>query len=158
MLEFIDTFKTDMTHEQLSKAVALVCKNIHHFTPNYQGQSFNTLKSLLESIKNLRDRGQRTTLTPAIDTMYFMILATLSKRLSCFKVIIEDMTAQAREMRNSNQRPNINLSEPMGQYKKVAEIVKMVITEKHHSNSQFITSPWDQPSVKIVTKIIKNMV
>ena len=158
MLEFIETFKTDMSLEQVSKAVALVCKNIHHFMPNYQGQSFNTLKSLLESIKNLRDRGQRANLTPAIDTMYLMILTTLSKRLSSYKVIIDDITAQARELRSTSQRPLLNLSEPMSQYKKVSDIVKMVITEKHHSNSQFLTSPWDHSSVKIVTKIIKNMV
>lgn len=157
MLEFIDTFKNEMTHDQLSKAVALVCKNIHHFTSNYQGQSFNTLKSLLDSIKNLRERGQRGNLSPTIDTMYFMILTTLSKRISCYKVMIEDIITQAREMRATSQRPNINLSEPMSQYKKVAEIVKIVISEKHHSNSQFITNPWDQPTVKITTKIIKNM-
>lgn len=157
MLEFIDTFKNEMTHDQLSKAVALVCKNIHHFSSNYQSSSYNTLKSLLDSIKNLRERGQRGNLSPTIETMYFMILTTLSKRISCYKVTIEDSMVQAREMRATNQRPNINLNETMSQCKKVAEIVKIVISEKHHSNSQFITNSWDHPTVKIVTKIIKNM-
>ena len=107
MLEFIDTFKSDMTSEQMCKAVGLVCKNIHHFSV-YQAQSLNTLKSLVETIRNLRDKGGRSSNTSAVDMMYYMILTTLSKRLSHYKTVIEDIIVISREHRPSSQRINMN--------------------------------------------------
>lgn len=157
MLEFIDTFKNEMSSEQLCKAVSLVCKNIHHFSL-YQAQSLNTLKSLIESIRSLRDKGARANIAASIDSMHFMILTTLSKRLSHYKTIMEEIIIQTRESKANNVRTGINISEPSAHFKKITDIAKMVISEKYYTSGQVTSSTWDQTTVKLVTKIIKNMI
>jgi hypothetical protein len=153
MLEFIEIFKNDMSIEQLSKSVALVCRNIHNFSM-VQTPSLNTIKSLLESIRNIKEKGARTSITNTIESMYTIILTALSKRLSYYKNIMEDI----RESKIKNIKTNINISEPSAHFKKISDIAKMVINEKYYSSGQPVSINWDQNTVKLITKIIKNMI
>ena len=157
MLEFIDVFKGDMTPEQLCKAVSLVCKNIHHFN-SVQGQSLNVIKSLLDSIRNLKDKGTRNPITNSVDTMYTMILTTLSKRLSYFKMTMEEIIEKSRESKVINQRNTFNINEHFSHFKRTSDITKAVINEKYYASTQPMSIVWDQYTVKLITKIIKNMI
>ena len=157
-LEFIETFKGEMSSDQLAKAVGLVCRNLHHFSM-VQTQSLNTLKSLLDSIRSIKDKGPRSNMANSIDSMYLVILTTLSKMLSNLKTVMDDIIAQAREnMANTASRGNININEPSAHFKKISDVVKVIINDKYYPSGQQMSTVWDQATVKIMIKIIKNMI
>ena len=135
MLDFIETFKIEMNSDQLYKAVGLVCKNLHHFNI-VQAQSLNAIKSLLDSIRNLRERGTRGSSNNTVDSMYGIILTTLSKRLSHFRTVMEEIIIQARENKANNVKQSININEPLTHFKKISDISKNVINERYFSAGQ----------------------
>ncbi|CAG9330073.1 unnamed protein product [Blepharisma stoltei] len=162
MLEFLEIFKQEMTSEQLSKATALICRNIHMF-PLLVVQSLNVLKSFLDSIRALKDsqRVGRDRNLQIVDSMYQMILLTVSKRLGYCRGVIEENMPQIKENRLNNTRTNQIVHEVCGILKRLSDLARSVINEKLYmpaAGSGQVSILQDYPTVRLITKIFKNLI
>lgn len=162
MLEFLEIFKQEMTAEQLSKATSLICRNVHLF-PLLVVQSLNVLKLFLDSIRNLKEaqRMPRERNVQIVESMYHMILLTVSKRLGYCRSVIEENLPNIKENRLNNSRTNQIVHEVCGLLKRLSDLAKSVILEKLYMPAAGSGQPsqlQDFNTVRLITKIFKNLI